>query len=119
VGENLRGFERPARNPRAYQCNNQPPPLAHAWEIEEPLFEQADTLAREMKISRSRLFALAIEDFVRRRENRQLLGRINAAYEDGPDVAEQSLRRQMRGVHRQVLDGLRLLTEPREVEGDQ
>ncbi|HOG45206.1 MAG TPA: hypothetical protein PLJ35_10425 [Anaerolineae bacterium] len=76
-----------------------------AVSIEEPLLERAEALAREMRVSRSRLFVLALEEYIRRRENRQLLDRINAAYEDGPDAIEQSLQRRMRRQHRQIVEG--------------
>lgn len=76
-----------------------------AISIQESLFERAEILACEMKISRSRLFALALEDFIRRYENQQLLERINAAYDDTPDPSEQALRRRMRRQHRRIVEG--------------
>ena len=36
-----------------------------AISIEKSLFTQANALARKMKVSRSRLFVLALEDFIR------------------------------------------------------
>ena len=42
-----------------------------------------------MKVSRSRLFTLALEEFIRRRENHQLLEKINHAYEAAPDAADR------------------------------
>ncbi len=76
-----------------------------AISIEEPLFERAEALAREMRISRSRLFVLALEDYIRRRENQRLLKEINEAYGDTPDEVEQSLRRRMRRTQRQIVEG--------------
>lgn len=76
-----------------------------AVSIDEPLFERAEALAREMRISRSRLFVLALEDYIRRRENQRLLKEINEAYGDGPDVTEQALQRRMRRQHRQIVEG--------------
>jgi len=73
--------------------------------IEGPLLEQAEELARELKIPRSRLFALAIEEFISRHESRQLLERINAAYGDSPDRSEGVLRRRMRRQHRRIVEG--------------
>ncbi len=46
-----------------------------AISLPEPLFEQAEALAHEMNVSRSRLFSLALEDFIRRHENKQLIER--------------------------------------------
>ena len=45
------------------------------------LFEQAETLAGEMQISQSFLIEIALEELIRRRENQQLLEKINAACE--------------------------------------
>jgi metal-responsive CopG/Arc/MetJ family transcriptional regulator len=76
-----------------------------AVSLQKSLFEQVEALAGEMKIPRSRVFALALEDFVRRHQNRQLLERINAAYTDTPDPAEGALRRRMRRHHRRIVEG--------------
>ena len=76
-----------------------------AVSLREDLFEQVEALANEMKISRSRLFALALEEFLRRHQNQQLLEQINAAYDEAPDPSEQALRRRMRRQHRQIVEG--------------
>ena len=75
-----------------------------AISLQKTLFERAKALASEMKISRSRLFVLALEDFLRRHESQQMLEDIDAAYEDAPDPAEQALRRRMRRQHRQIVE---------------
>ena len=76
-----------------------------AISLQQSLFEQADALAQEMRISRSRLFALAVEAFIQRYQNRQLLKAINEAYEDPSDSEEQALRHQMREHHRRMVEG--------------
>ncbi len=76
-----------------------------AISLDQSLFEQAETLAQEMRLSRSRLFVLALEDFIRRHQNRQLQAQINAAYEQEPDPAEIARLRGMRQYHRQVVGG--------------
>lgn len=71
--------------------------------IQKPLLEQAKDLAGKLKISCSRLFSLALEEFIRRQQNRELLEQINAAYADEPDTAEQELlRRRQRSQRRMV-----------------
>lgn len=60
--------------------------------MREPLFEQIDAEARKMKVSRSRLVSLALEEFLRRRENQELLERLNASYADGEDEEEREFR---------------------------
>jgi metal-responsive CopG/Arc/MetJ family transcriptional regulator len=76
-----------------------------AVSLRKDLFEQVEALANEMKISRSRLFVLALEEFLRRHQNQQLLEQINAAYDEAPDPSEQALRRRMRRQHRQIVEG--------------
>jgi len=53
------------------------------------LFNQAEELAQKMNITRSRLFSLALEDYVGRQRNAELLARINAACRDGLDDEEK------------------------------
>ncbi len=76
-----------------------------AISIRKSLFEQAETLAHKMKVSRSRLFVIALEDFIREQENRELLEKINAVYADEPDESEKVLRRKMRQSYRRLAEG--------------
>ena len=76
-----------------------------AISIDKSLFEQAESVAREMKVSRSSLFALALQDFIRHHQNEELLRRINEAYEDVPDADEQERVRKMRRKQRKVVEG--------------
>lgn len=76
-----------------------------AISIDKELFEQAETLAQHMNVSRSRLFVLAMENYIKRYQSQSLLDQINAAYIDGPDPNEQSRLRQMRKSHRKLVEG--------------
>ncbi len=76
-----------------------------AISIQKSLFDQAEKIARKMKVSRSRLYALALEDYIRREQNRELLAQINAAYADEPDATETTWRRKTRGTHRRIVRG--------------
>ncbi len=71
--------------------------------LKRELFERGEAVASEMRVSRSRLFALALEEFIRRHENQKLLRSLNAAYGDGPDQAEKDLRARMRRQHRRLV----------------
>lgn len=53
------------------------------------LFDRAEELAQKMNVTRSRLFSLALEDYVRRQRNAELLAQINAACSDGLDDEEK------------------------------
>jgi metal-responsive CopG/Arc/MetJ family transcriptional regulator len=74
-----------------------------AISIEKNLFEQAENIAKSMKVSRSRLFVIALQDFIAHKNNREMLARINAAYDDEPDKTEQTLRSKSLRQHRQIV----------------
>ena len=69
------------------------PNIKTAVSIEQPLFEQADKLAEQMRVSRSRLYALALEMFIQKRESQQILEQLNRVCAENPptDVEEQLL----------------------------
>lgn len=76
-----------------------------AISIEKNLFEQADNIARTMKVSRSKLFVIALQDFIEHQKNKEMLAQINAAYSDEPDATELTLRRKSRQQHRHIVGG--------------
>jgi hypothetical protein len=76
-----------------------------AISLEEPLFEQAEELARELSVSRSRLYALALEAFIRRHHEQQVLDRLDHAYADEPNAEETALGHGRRRHHRRLVAG--------------
>lgn len=74
-----------------------------AISLDKSLFEKTEILARRLKVSRSRLFAMALEDFLRRRQNEELLQQINSACDDSPDQAEAMRLTGMRRYHREMI----------------
>lgn len=76
-----------------------------AISIEKDLFDQAEKMAQSMKVSRSRLFVIALQDFIAHQKNRDLLAQINAAYSDEPDTAEQTLSRKSRRQQQRMVEG--------------
>jgi len=56
-----------------------------AISLDEELFNEVNTMAHQLKISRSKLFVLAIRDFLKKKENQTLLEKLNAAYTDSQD----------------------------------
>jgi len=67
-----------------------------AVSIEEGLFYQADELAREMQVSRSRLFALALENYVAQYNSRKITEILNEVYADGLTAEEVETLEAMR-----------------------
>ena len=76
-----------------------------AISLEEPLFEQAEALARELSVSRSRLYALALEAFIRRHREQRVLDQLDHAYADQPDAEEAALSHSRRRQHRRLVAG--------------
>ena len=76
-----------------------------AVSIHEQLFKQAGAMARDLKLSRSRLFAVALEEFIQRHHSRELLDKINETYKEKPDPADRKYLRKMRQRHRKIVDG--------------
>ena len=78
-----------------------------AISLHDVLFAQVEDLARDLKISRSHVVALALEEFVQRHHNRQLLEAINQAYDhehsldDAPMVCTSARTQQ----HRRNVEG--------------
>jgi metal-responsive CopG/Arc/MetJ family transcriptional regulator len=75
-----------------------------AISIKESLFKEADELATEMNTSRSKLFAIAISEFIQRQKNQKLFEKINTAYDDMPDALEKEQQQAMKVKHHQILE---------------
>ena len=74
-----------------------------AISIQKSLFQQAESLAQELNVSRSQLFGLAIETFVKNHQNQILLQEINKAYSDEPDTSDKVRLSKMRKHHRKIV----------------
>lgn len=61
------------------------PNVKTAISIEKTIFEQMDVFAKKLKVSRSRLFGMAAQEFIERHNNIELLKLLNEAYEDLPE----------------------------------
>jgi metal-responsive CopG/Arc/MetJ family transcriptional regulator len=60
-----------------------------AISIEDGLLKEADETARLMGLSRSRLFATAVGDFLRRQRQEQMLRQLNEVYGSEAEPAEK------------------------------
>jgi metal-responsive CopG/Arc/MetJ family transcriptional regulator len=70
-----------------------------AISIDEGLLQEADDTARLLGLSRSRLFAVAVRDFLQRQRQEQMLRRLNEVYANQPEPAEKRL---LRGIKAKV-----------------
>lgn len=67
-----------------------------AISVEDSLMEQADSVARDLGLSRSALIAQALQDYLRRRRRSAISEQLNQAYSDQPDPAERRLVRRLK-----------------------
>ena len=51
-----------------------------AISVEGSLFEQAEEAAKELHVTRSRLFAMAMEEFLGRRKTQDIIDQLNAVH---------------------------------------
>lgn len=72
-----------------------------AISIDDRLLQKADETARLMGLSRSRLFARAVGEFLRRQRREQMLLRLNEVYTKEVEPAEKRL-----------LDGIKAKVRP-------
>ena len=75
-----------------------------AISLDPTLLYRIDRLAQELKVSRSRLLALAAEEFLQKHEKVRMLAQIELAYADGPTEEERNVVQAMRLRHRQRVE---------------
>ncbi len=70
-----------------------------AISLQEDLFIEVNELAKELHVSRSKLFVMAVKDFIKKKETQNLLTQINNAFNDAPDSKELAVQKKMRVKH--------------------
>jgi len=75
-----------------------------AVSIDESLFERAEALADELAIPRSRVFAMALEQFLEQYDARKILEQLNAVYAEAAPVDEKEAAAR-RAKHREIVEG--------------
>jgi metal-responsive CopG/Arc/MetJ family transcriptional regulator len=76
-----------------------------AISIDGGLLREADETARLLGLSRSRLFALAVRDFLQRQRQEQMLHRLNEVYANGLGTAEKGLLKRIKAKVRPPVKG--------------
>ena len=74
-----------------------------AISIDNGLLQQVDETARQMGLSRSRLFTLAVGDFLERRRREHMLLRLNEVYTSGMEREEERLLKGMKAKVRRTI----------------
>jgi len=62
-----------------------------AISVDSHLLQEADQAARQMGLSRSRLFSLAVQDYLRHRRQAEVVAQLNQVYSGELDQAERRL----------------------------
>jgi metal-responsive CopG/Arc/MetJ family transcriptional regulator len=80
------------------------PGVKTAISLDEKLFDKVNKLANELHVSRSRLFTLAVKDYLQKQENQTLLAQLNEAYADHPDEEERKISSSMKSKHGKIME---------------
>ncbi len=64
-----------------------------AVSIPDDLFRTAETVSRKLKVTRSRLYATALADYVGKHQGRKLTERLNTVYEAEDSQLDPLIRR--------------------------
>jgi metal-responsive CopG/Arc/MetJ family transcriptional regulator len=64
-----------------------------ALSIPDELFHSAETLCKRLGLSRSRLYATALEDFVAKHQAKKVTERVNAVYASEDSRLDRTTRR--------------------------
>lgn len=64
-----------------------------ALSIPDELFESAESLAKRLRVSRSRLYATALADYVAKHQSRKVTARLDAVYATEDGRLDRPLRR--------------------------
>ena len=67
-----------------------------ALSIPDDLFESAETLSKRLGVSRSRLYATALADYVAKHRGRKTTDRLNAVHGDKPERLAPAVQRAQR-----------------------
>jgi hypothetical protein len=57
--------------------------------VTKTLARKVETTAKQMRVSSEKLVSLALKDFIKRNQNKDLLKQINNAYQDLPSEEEK------------------------------
>jgi len=74
-----------------------------AISLDEELFNKVNKLASDMHVSRSRLFTIAVKEYLKKQENQSLLAQLNEAYSDYPDDEEKKVSQSMNAEHSKII----------------
>ena len=62
-----------------------------AVSIPDPVFRNAEQLAKKLKVSRSRLYAVAVADYLKRHRAADVTDKLNAVYRDSDSSLDETI----------------------------
>ena len=80
------------------------PGVKTAISLEKNLFNQVNKLAKDLHVSRSKLFTLAVKDYLKKQESKKLFAQLNSAYGDSPNEEEQKISKAMRSKQHKIVE---------------
>ena len=80
------------------------PGVKTAISLDEELLLKVNRLANDLHVSRSKVFTLAVQVYLKIRENQSLLAQLNEAYEDFPGEEESEISKSMRIKHSKIIE---------------
>jgi metal-responsive CopG/Arc/MetJ family transcriptional regulator len=76
-----------------------------AISLQKSLYKETDELAKQLKLSRSKIISLALEEYILLHRNRKLLEQLNEAYADQAPVEEVEILGGMRKQQKKLTEG--------------
>jgi metal-responsive CopG/Arc/MetJ family transcriptional regulator len=76
-----------------------------AISLDDHLLEEADETAQRMGLSRSGLFVLALQEYLRRRRQQEVAEQLNRVYTGKTDSADRHLTARMKAKFRSTIKG--------------
>ena len=80
------------------------PGVKTAISLNEELLIKVSRLADDLHVSRSKVFTLAVQDYLKKQENQSFLAQLNEAYEDFPSEEERGISKSMRIKHNNIIE---------------
>jgi len=80
------------------------PGVKTAISLEKNLFNQVNQLASDLHVSRSKLFTLAVKDYLKKQESKKLLAQLNAVYGDSPTEEEKTISKAMQRKQLEIVE---------------
>ena len=76
-----------------------------AISIKQDLLERVDQIAKELRVPRSRVFSIAVEEYLRKKESEDLLRKINEAHVQETQEENEIKKRHKKRHGRALLEG--------------